>query len=344
MLNVVKKWQAGILLCGSIFLSYSALAQQEPTGDILEQIKNFFQQEQEKSDQTQREISLDLKKFLGLMQLKDIETQNVMRLMYPPFVDKTMTIGARILAAEDTIRTWQDTLVRDTANYNMNTEESQSNDVAYLGSRMKKGIDTMLDPYIGLNDLLANTLLVGHAFENDAQAEEAYQYIRNVTNFTPIAAMTADEIFSDKEHTTLTDKGASHLMKVYKQLPLMTMAQNSLLAIHAEKQRFHEFAQGLPIGDPETQSASLMEVMAYDVERRYMSTEWVNEMNQMSAEGLLKEIANMLAFQNYLNFKKYEQGQRTEAMLAAQMGMMSAILNMGDLSEIENITPSGLGL
>ena len=82
-----------------------------------------------------------------------------------------------------------------------------------------------------------------------------------------------------------------------------------------------------------------MEVMAYEVERRYMSADWYEAMNQMSAEGVLKEIANMLAFQSYLSFKMYEQGQRTEAMIAAQMGVMSGLMNREVPPNPEEMTP-----
>ncbi|HLF66030.1 MAG TPA: hypothetical protein VI522_00280, partial [Gammaproteobacteria bacterium] len=75
-------------------------------------------------------------------------------------------------------------------------------------------------------------------------------------------------------------------------------------------------------------NASLMEVLAYEVERRYMSASWYNEMNQMSEAGLLREIANQMAFQSYIAYKTYERDQRMEAMMAAQISTMSGFSSL----------------
>lgn len=335
MLNRMNKnWQAHLLLWGAFLFYPLAYAQEAPQmqytptpvslESVSEEIKKMLQDQED----VDRALLQDWKNFFGLNELKRIETQNIMRLMITPFFDQTVTLGARVFAAQETLEPWQAALVVDTANYNMNTPASESDDVNFLSQRMDLGEEAMINPAAGgLNDLLASTLLSGRAFENDAKAEQAYQFIQHLTNFQPIPAKTTEELF-DADGVLLPGAG-DHLMSLYKQLPTMTMAQNSLLAIHADKQRFVGFAADLPIGDPQTQSASLMEVMAYEVERRYMSQAWYESMNQMSAEGIMREIAFMMAFQNYLGFKSYEQGMRTEALLAAQMGVMSNVLGMG---------------
>lgn len=334
LIAINKKLQTSLLL-GVLCLSSSVFAApgDNATGDILAQIKSMLEDQQAENEAVQRELLQDWKNFFGLTTLKEIETQNVMRLMMPPYIDQTMAISARLANAEEAMVPFQDALVRDTANYNMNTENNSDNtreDQLLAKMKEEKGLAGMDDPYSGFNSLLATTLLNGLAFPDDKTAEDAYLYIKNVTNFEPLPAMKEEDMFildPSGNRTDLTPEGGKHLIQLYKQLPAMTMAQNSLLAIHAEKQRFKEFAQGLPIGDPTTKSASLMEVLAYEVDRRYMSADWHNEMNQMSAEGTLKEIANMMAYQMYLDFMQYRQSQRLEALIAGQVGLMSALMN-----------------
>ncbi len=324
MKTIAKKIQMGLILIGLGLSPYALAAQQSPPeqGNIADQIKQFFQAEQQENAKVQRELFQDMKNFMGLTQLKSIETQNVMRLMLPPHIDKTMAVGARILAAEQSMQPWLDTLVRDTANYNIHTPEADSDSTGVLTARLETvDLNNLLNPYQDLDDLLASTLLNGLAFQDDKQAEDAYMYIRRLTNFTPLAPLPDDEFYTDSSHTNITQAGVDHVMQVYKQMPSLTLAQNSLLAIHAEKQRFEGFAKDLPIG--KDGNASLMEVLAYEVERRYMSADWYNEMNQMSEAGLLREIANQMAFQSYLSYKDFERNQRMEAMMAAQIGTMS---------------------
>lgn len=317
-----------LLLTTTSFLSQSVLAQTVGTGAILDAIKSMLDDQQKKEEEVQREIAQDWKQYVGLLNLKDLETQNMMRLMLTPFFDSTVTIGTRIFEAEKAVSSFQNDLVVDTTNYNMNTETVS--DDSFLLEKRTMGAEAMTDASLGnLDDLLASTLLSGNAFKDDVQAADAYRYVQRITNEDPLPP--PEEIFIDPnakpDDLTPTEEGKKFLISVYDQLPTMSMAQLSLLEIIAEKQRFAGFAKDLPIGDPEDGSASLMEVMAYEVERRYMSEDWYDAMNQMSTEALLREIAYMLAAQSYMDMKNFKRGQRIEAMLASQMGIFSGLMN-----------------
>lgn len=341
MLNMNKKLRASLSVCGAFLYIGQAMAQSTPLDtpvalqSMSDEVQKIFAEQLKKQGQTDegvhRSIAQDMKKYIGLINLKDIETQNILRLMAPPAFDHTITLSSRMLEAQNTLVPFQEALVYDVANYDMNTPADETGEAYFFSQRLP--IDSpnydallagLLNPASGeIDDLLASTLLSGHAYESDAKAANAFDFIKNTTNFYPIAMLPDSEMYS--ENGKLTEKGNRHLMAIYKQLPSMSMAQNSLLAIHAQKQRFPGLGDGLSVG--KDGSASLMEVMAYEVERR-MSPDWYNAMNQMSAEGLLKEIAYILAFQSFLNFKGYEQGLRIEAMTAAQMGGFSGMLNV----------------
>lgn len=350
--NTLKKFNTSVLI-GSLFLAQHAFATPSPVTleGMSDSVKDIFL-EQEK---TQRAVAQDMKQYLGLLNLKDLETQNVMRLMLTPFFDSTVSLGSRVFELEQTLPAFQTELMIDTTNYNMFTPENASSDTTFISKRLDAGVEGLLDPASGgLDDLLASTLLDGYAYEDDAQAALAYEYIRNITNMDPHPAltsdpekkvsdmeMTADELFIDPNNLSKgfkdPEEATKYLMSFYKQLPGLTLGQYALLSIHTEKQRFPGLAQNLPIGNPEDKSASLMEVMAYEVERRYMSEDWYNTMNQLSSEALLREIAFILASQSYMQFKNYERGQRVEAMVASQMSTLSSLLNPPPIPSTEEM-------
>jgi hypothetical protein len=329
MLKQLKQTSSTILLTSTVLFTQTIYAQVTSANAILDAIRDMLTDQQEKNEAVEREIAQDMKQYMGLLNLKDLETQNVMRLMLSPFFDSTVTMGTRIFEAEKAVTTFQKDLNNDTANYNLNTP-LVSDDTFLLGKvesmeKANQDAEALTNASSGiLDDLLATTLLSGYAFTDDAQAADAYRYVQRITNKDPLPP--PENIFQE-DGITPTEEGRKFLISAYDQLPTMSLAQLSLLEIVGEKQRFAGFAKGLPIGNPEDGSASLMEVMAYEVERRYMSEDWYDAMNQMSTEALLREIAYMIAAESYLQFKNYERGQRIEAMLASQMGIFSALMN-----------------
>ncbi len=334
--HLTKKLQIGVLLTTASLLSHSVVAQ--GTGAILDQIRKMLEDQQKADEAVQREIAQDWKQYVGLLNLKDLETQNMLRLMLTPFFDSTVTMGTRIFEAEKAVTQFQNDLNIDTANYNLNT--IPISDDTFLYEKVQKmeksgnASEAMTDASFGnLNDLLASTLLSGYAFENDAQAADAYSFVQRVTNKDPLPP--PENIFQE-DGITPTEEGRKFLISVYDQIPTMSMAQLSLLEIVGEKQRWPGLAKGLPIGKDD--SASLMEVMAYEVERRYMSEEWYDAMNQMSTEALLREISYILVAQSFVQFKNFERGQRMEAMLASQMGIFSGLMNPPAPPSTEEVT------
>lgn len=331
MKRILKNLCSGIALLSVVSVFSVAYAADSPVYDNT-------------NEKTQRFLAQDLKTFIGLMELKRVETENILRLMVPPNFDKTLTVGTRMATAEASLPDWLEKLVRDTANYNMNTPEKEVDDYFLLAEQKPYCGDSFVcNLEVNGDDLLASTLLGRNAFENDTEANAAYVYARKLTNFKPMGMLPDKEMYKDKdEKKELTDEGVKHLTAVYQQMPAMTLAQNSLLTMHADRQRFKEFGKGLPIGHEDNKGASLMEMMAYEVDRRYMAEDWYKQMNQMSEAGMMREMAYMQAFELFLKFEEYKRLERMEALLAAQIGVMSQLLgqmaaatNMGAASAAE---------
>ena len=73
---------------------------------------------------------------------------------------------------------------------------------------------------------------------------------------------------------------------------------------------------------------SYMEIMANEATRRFESPTWYQEVASKSAEAATKELAQMQAFHLWLEFQRYRQTERVEALLAAQLGATSRMIGI----------------
>lgn len=276
----------------------------------------------------------DLKNYLGVTQARSIEAQNLLLYMLPPYSDITKTVGARIVPAETSLTTWQESMMRQLAMYNMYTPEETIDGyimerLAFCGRNDKNKQINRCDysqPRMG-DDVLAFTLLDKMAYEDEGARTAALEFIRNLTNPTPFNYPTdPGKLFNQgDEKQGLTEEGKKYFDMAYRQMPALTLAQNSFLAIFSDRDRVTDFGKGLPVGDTTTGAASMLEMMNYEVGRRYSNPDWYDAMNKSSQAGVAREMANMMAVEMYLNVKKYEQMSRIEALLATQVSLLNAL-------------------
>ncbi|MFI4957377.1 MAG: hypothetical protein ACHQAX_09255 [Gammaproteobacteria bacterium] len=276
----------------------------------------------------------DLKNYLGVTQAKTIEAQNLLLFMMPPYADVTKTVGTRMVPAETSLASWQESMLRQLAMYNVYTPEESIDGylqkrLAFCGRNDKNKQINRCDytqARMG-DDVLAFSLLDKVAFQDEGARTAALEYIRNMTNPTPAnyPKDPAKLFVKGDEKQGLTDEGKKYFQLVYQQMPALTLAQNSLLAIFADRDRVPDFGKGLPVGDTSTGAASMLEMMNYEVGRRYSNPDWYDAMNKASNASVAREVANMMAVEMYLNVKKYEQMSRIEALLAAQISLLAGL-------------------
>lgn len=254
----------------------------------------------------------------------------------PPDFDKTQAIGGKIQAAAPNLNGWEEELLRDATNYNAYTEAMDNAKIVVKytkNCKNEKGDKTFACNFkikgTG-DDLLASTLLGPNAYTSDEQRQNALDFVRNLTNITPIAYPGDSTVYKDpdKKDKGLTDEGIAYFAKMFKQLPLLSVTQNSLLALFADRERLPGMATGLPNTVGKDGAASLLEVLEYEATRRYSNPDWFKMMDASSDSATLHEMAYMMAFQNYLLVKSYEQNARMEALMAAQV---SALNNMASI-------------
>lgn len=275
----------------------------------------------------------DLKNYLGVTQAKNMEAQNLLLLMMPPYSDVTKTVGARMVPAETSLGQWQESQMRELAEYNAYTPEISRNGfvnkrLAFCGnSDGNKNYKCDYKKARMGDDVLAFSLVDKMAYEDEGARTAALEFIRNVTNPTPFNYPTdpAKLYEGGDPKKGLTDEGYRYFDMVNRQMPSLTLAQNSFLAIFADRDRVADFGKGLPVGNTTTGAASMLEMLNYEVGRRYSNPDWYDAMNKSSQTGIAREMANMMAVEMYLNVKKYEQMSRIEALLATQVSLLTAL-------------------
>lgn len=271
----------------------------------------------------------DLKTFLGATNAANIQAANVLLYMLPPFYDITVAVTGRFAQGEDAKHSWQEKQLRLMAQYNIMTPTGLTTDTVLAGQRVNFCVDpngktpsTYCDyrvPNSG-DDVLASTLMNTLGY-SDQERIAALQYIQNLTVYTPVAYPGDSAVFRDPDDKSkgLKDPdGINYFAKAFKVQASLTMAQNALLAIFADRTRMSDFGAGLPVGDKKG-NASMMEMLDYEISRRYQNQNWYDSMSKASDSAMLREIANMLALQNFMQFKQYTQGAQIQAMLAAQL-------------------------
>ena len=90
---------------------------------------------------------------------------------------------------------------------------------------------------------------------------------------------------------------------------IFNVAQNSLNEMHAMR---------LPSGS-ENNKSSLMNIIATESSRRFKDKNWHNAVQEASQEAMLREMLNIEAFKLWMDYYRYRQNERIEALLAILM-------------------------
>lgn len=278
----------------------------------------------------ERELFMDLKYFLGVTNAENMSAHTIWEFMWPPYLDVTQALGTNMLPADKMSLEEQERNLRAFANYNIYTQTQSSasyygDRLAYCGKTDKNNIQVCeyKTPGAG-NDVLAFTLVDKLAYETENDKNAALQYIINLSNPKPFA-FDPKKVFINKENPEdgVTEEGKKYFDMAFRQQPALTMAQNSLLAVFADRYRLKDVANNLPVGN--NGAASVMELLSYEASRRYSNPDWSDQLNKLSSGAVTREIANMQAFQIYLDVKKYEQASRMEALMAAQVALLTQL-------------------
>lgn len=187
-------------------------------------------------------------------------------------------------------------------------------------------------------DITASTL-----FSTKIQyPEAAMRFVFNSTNAFPQALGSKEKgpseyTIPDKYlatfngATVLKDDGYNLYMTYLESQSKLSLAQHAMMKILAERMSVDNIKIPVTKWDQAGNKTTSYEVtshqglLEFEANKRYQDPAWYDRVQQMPTPALLKEIAYMLAMQNSLDYKRYEQQQVQTALLASMVSDLSAL-------------------
>lgn len=169
----------------------------------------------------------------------------------------------------------------------------------------KKVSGSMQDADQNAGSLLAP--LAGRTYTKD-ESTAAQQFIANVMGPIPQEVLP---IVLEK-----TPAGQRFMVEQRSLESVKSMASFSLNAILSNNS-----ADDLSDGAPPSMKVSLVGLMKKYVEDRFGSLVYRDSLAKLNEIGLLRQIAENAAFQNWMDYQQYLQGERTEGLLATTLAL-----------------------
>jgi hypothetical protein len=132
--------------------------------------------------------------------------------------------------------------------------------------------------------------------------------------------------------------GAAYVFESMAAAARMSVANYSLLKIWAENSPDDSLsaAGGATPGD----AISMVGVMKSFVYDRFAKPDWNKSLSTMDTNGLLKEVAMLMAGQNWMDYRAYLQAERMEAVAATQLAIITRDSNEKRLNAMAMAMPS----
>lgn len=198
-------------------------------------------------------------------------------------------------------------------------------------STVESGSNCTADPLLQFGDIKVSSILSGTVY-SAPRAQAAQDFLMNlldspeapgVANFSaniPVnaAKIAADPTLKSSYVKALTDEA---LISVIRQPFVEMMAKRTALPQNAGGQ-------------------SEMQMMEQQAIQRFMSADWVNTLKQMKPEQVQQDQALMQAYQIWLEYQRYRQMERVEALLSilALQNFRSAKNTDAQLSKQPSVT------
>lgn len=178
-------------------------------------------------------------------------------------------------------------------------------------------------------DVMAGTLLSPAAAEtySTQEQEAARQFITNATDPFPTEMLPRGY--------EKTEKGKGYVLAQMAETSQMSVAQYSLSMMLANRS-----APNANASNP-GERVSLMGLAKKFIDERYVDTKWRSALVAKNEQSLLKEIAEMMAFKNWIDYHAFLQMERMEAVLAVNLAISAKQHNAPILAAQRNAAMSG---
>jgi hypothetical protein len=182
-------------------------------------------------------------------------------------------------------------------------------------------------------DLNAGSLLApanGSTY-SDTESAAAQDFIRMVVNPIPPELLP--------KGVEQQPQGKAYMLATMVAAAQNSVAYNSLSQIWSS----HSADAGLSAmtGESPGDALSMVGVMKKFVYSRFVEPKWKSDLAGMDTNGLLKEIAVLMAGQNWMDYQSYLQAERVEAVVATQLAIAARDHNEKRLTELRSKLAAG---
>ena len=165
------------------------------------------------------------------------------------------------------------------------------------------------DPTMQDADIRVDTILAPISGDTLSEKEQAAgkRFIRNVVDPFPT------EMLPPSMETTAA--GRAYINAQRAEAAQLGVAQYSLSQLLADR------TVTAPPGSPPEQQISVLSLMRKFAEDRFTKPEWTTQLATKNDLGVLREIAIILSFKNWVDYRSYLQMQRVEAVLSTSLAI-----------------------
>ena len=169
-------------------------------------------------------------------------------------------------------------------------------------------------------DIRSSILLEQNIYVNKEQVSSATEVINNITN--PFPSIIALEMLNASEHERKLPHNQAAFAETLVQEARLGVAKNSFNNMVLDRLSLDALDDGSTAGDKNFSKLSLMEQTA---KSRFEDNGWHTEIENSNQENLLKEMVKMEAFKIWMEYHKYKQNERIEALLATMIAEQSSL-------------------
>jgi hypothetical protein len=168
-------------------------------------------------------------------------------------------------------------------------------------------------------DIKTSILLGQNIYNTPEQVVLANEVIKNITN--PFPSIIALEMLSASQEERKLPKNQAALADALIQEARSGIAKNSFNNMVLNRLSLDALNSSVSMN----QNFSILSLMEQQAKNRFEDQAWFESIEKSNRDNLLKEMVKMEAFKIWMEYHKYKQNERIEALLATMVAEQSSI-------------------
>jgi hypothetical protein len=172
--------------------------------------------------------------------------------------------------------------------------------------------------------------LFNNIYKNPDELHLATEVTRNIIN--PFPSNFALEMKAATNYDKSLPKNKAALAELYASQARLGVVRNSFNTMLRNR---------VPLGVlegnmPGSEQNSMQSIIEKESQNRFTSSVWHEEINNSNQEQLLKELVKMEAFKTWVDYHRYKQNERIEALLATMVAQQETLTQLLNNNNVKN--------